>query len=235
MAARRGAPKRSEDRSLSRETILAEALALVDEVGLDKFSIRTLSQRLNVFPAAIYWWIPTRNAIFAELVNYVVRDVVPDEATSDWKEWLAELFRGHRAIIFQHPNIAPLLISQLLSNAGANFALVDRILGVLSTAGFSGEKLYQAYDIVITAKVGFVSMELAAVPEADSYDFQRVMEETIDGFSPDIYPHLCEHRDELRNRHFITRWENGVTVPLDASFEAFVYAIIEGLRQLLTR
>ncbi|MDE1152560.1 MAG: TetR family transcriptional regulator [Micavibrio sp.] len=232
---KRGRPHQDSERTLTQDSILDQAVALIDEVGLEKFSVRALAQRLGVFPGAIYWHLPTRNMVLAGSVNHCLKDVEPLADPSDWKAWLTELLHEYRAIVRRHPNIAPLIVTQLISNAGANFKLVDTILDVLTRAGFQGEKLYHAYDIVITAKVGFVTMEHAALPAEEAESWTEVMKTTIAGLDETGYPNIYKHRAGLANRHFILRWENGVTNPLDASFEAHVYATIEGLRMLLTR
>jgi len=215
--------------------VLEAATAMIDEVGIERFSVRALAERLGVFPAAIYWYLPTRNAILAAVVNHCVRDIDPRTDPADWKAWLRELFYCYRAVVRRHPRIAPLMNSQLLSNAGADLGLIERILAVLDRAGFEGETLLAAYDIVITTTVGFVTMEHASPPAENSEAWAEHMRGVIDGLDEAAYPTLARHRAALANRHFVLRWENGVTVPLEASFEAYVYTVIEGLRQLLTR
>ena len=234
-ATRRGKPAKNEDRGLTKDIILEGALALVDEIGLEKFSVRTLAERLSVFPSAIRWWVPTRNELLSEIVNYSYREVNLADLDVDWKQWIRNLFESHRDVVRQHPNIAPLLASQLLSNAGTDFVLVEKILIVLDRAGFSDENILKAFDVVIAGALGFVAMEYAAVPEDDEGEFQGRIRRRIDEMDDGDFPMIARHRNALRNRHFILRWENGSTVPLDASFEAFTYTIVEGLRLLLTR
>ncbi len=234
-APKRGKPRKSGDRGLTREKILEVALALIDRAGLEGFSVRLLAHELTVFPAAVYWRFPTRSALLAELVNHLCRDIRVETDPADWKGWIAELFWRYRSVIYRHPNVAPLYVSQLLSNAGADFMLQEQLLGVLKGAGFTGERLLSAHDIVIATSVGFTAMELAALPQDEAFSLRRIMERRIDEIDPELYPNLAEHRDALRNRHFMLRWENGVVHPLDQSFEDYSYTVIEGLRQLLTR
>ena len=234
-ATRRGKPAKSESRGLTKDLIVQGALALVDELGLEKFSVRTLAERLSVYPAAIRWWVPTRNALLAEIVNYSYREVTLADTEIDWKEWIRQFFVSQREVMRRHPNIAPLLASQLLSNAGADLVMVEKTLVVLDRAGFTGERLLEAFDVVIAGALGFVAMEFAAAPSDDEADFQGQMRTRIDEVDGALFPMIARHRYALRNRHFILRWENGSTVPLDASFDAFTFTIIEGLRLLLTR
>ncbi len=232
---RRGKPAKNEARGLTKEIVLEGALALVDEVGLERFSVRTLAERLSVYPAAIRWWVPTRDALLAEVVNFSYRDVRLAEPSSEWRTWIHQFFVAHRNVIRRHPNVGPLLASQLLSNAGTDLEIVERLLAVLSLAGFRGERLFQAFDIVIVGAIGFVAMEFAAPPGDDESGFRKTMQERISALDAEEFPLITRHRDQLANRHFVLRWENGSTMPLDASFEAFVYTITEGLRLLMTR
>jgi AcrR family transcriptional regulator len=232
---RRGKPRQSEERGLSLETVVTAALAAIDRVGLDAFSVRSLAQMLQVYPTAIYWYVPNRNALLAHVVKLALREVMPETDPRDWEAFLTELFRRYRAAVKRHPNIAPLIGAQLVSNAGVDFTLVDRIIEALEHAGFAGDKLLAAFDVVIAAKVGFVTVEFANLPAEDALRWAETMRETVDALDRERYPHLHRHKVRLKNRHFILRWENGVTVPLDKSFEAYVYATIQGLRQLLVR
>jgi hypothetical protein len=55
------------------------------------------------------------------------------------------------------------------------------------------------------------------------------MQAAAAGIDPDRHPQLHRFRGEIANRHFMLRWENGTTVPLDRSFEAHVAIVIAGL------
>ena len=57
---------------LTRESILREALTLVDEKGFDALSLRTLGKRLGVSQAAFYRHIPDKAALLdgvAEIIR----------------------------------------------------------------------------------------------------------------------------------------------------------------------
>ena len=42
---------------LTRERIVEEAIALIDDEGLTGFSVRALARRLQVYPTALYWHV----------------------------------------------------------------------------------------------------------------------------------------------------------------------------------
>src|SRR3954453_11578537 len=165
--ARARSKPRAAPPAMSKERVVEAALALIDAQGVDGVSMRGLAEALGVYPTAIYWYVENRNALLAEVVGHALRDVAPEWRGDDWQAWLKNLFRRYRAAVQRHPNIAPLIGAQLVSNAGAGAAFIDRILTVLTAAGFSGDHLVHAYNAVIAVQVGFVTLEFAPAPKED--------------------------------------------------------------------
>jgi AcrR family transcriptional regulator len=217
--------------SLNRERVIAAALEIIDTEGLDAFSIRGLAQNLGVYPTAIYWYVPSRNAVLAGVVAEVLNNVTPEQ-DDVWTEWLRALFRNFRRQVRRHPNVAPLIGAQLVSNSSIDFQMIDCILAKLEGAGFRGESLRHAYNTVITTMGSFVTHELAPRPSETAENWQEELRATIHSVDPDNYPTISRHLPHLENRAFIVRWQNGVDVPLDGSFEFFIDAVLRGLLQV---
>ncbi|MFX4470272.1 hypothetical protein ABTA54_19400, partial [Acinetobacter baumannii] len=59
------------------------------------------------------------------------------------------------------------------------------------------------------------------------------MRAAVDAIDATRHPHLHRVRDRIANRHFMLRWENGTTVPLDAGFDAHVAIVIAGLEAFM--
>lgn len=219
---------------MSRDRVVSTALSIIDKEGIDGFSMRGLAQELGVYPTAVYWYVPNRNALLAEVVSHALSDVVPPEDVGDWRLWLKELFRRYRNTVRRHPNLAALMGAQLVSNAGVNPAFVDKILTVLSRAGFDGEHLVQAFNTVVAVKVGFVTIEFAAAPVEDDKAWAAEMKRSIRAVNPERHPVLARNLARIENRAFIVRWQNGTEVPLDDSFEMYIDVAVKGLERLLT-
>jgi TetR/AcrR family tetracycline transcriptional repressor len=220
---------------LTRNDIIAAALARVDRYGLEGFSIREVARDLGVYPTALYWHARGgRNEILGAIAATAMRDVAPAvEDVTDWREWLSQLFQRYREALHRHPNIAPLLGAQLVSNAGVDPVLVERVLAILERAGFSDVNLVNAYNAVIAAMIGFVTLELAPMPGEDPAGWADAVRQQIEGFSPQEFPILTRYRDRLADRGFILRWTSGSRVPLDGGFDVFVRAMIQGLDHLV--
>jgi AcrR family transcriptional regulator len=219
---------------MSKDRVVTTALSIIDHEGLDAFSMRGLAQELGVYPTAVYWYVPNRNALLAEVVSHALSDVVPPDDIGDWRSWLKELFRRYRNTVRRHPNLAALMGAQLVSNAGVNPAFVDKILTVLSQAGFDSERLVQAFNTVVAVMVGFVTIEFAAAPMEDNKAWAAEMKRSIRAVNPQRHPVLSRNLARLENRAFVVRWQNGTDVPLDDSFEMYIEVTIKGFERLLT-
>ncbi len=225
--------KRPKRTTLSKEHIVSAALSLIDRDGLDSFSMRNLANALGVYPTAIYWYVEDRNALLASVVALALGDLLPRRAASDWRLWLKEFFRRYRKAVQRHPNIAPLIGAQLVSNAGVDPTVIERILEVLTSAGFRDEQLVHAYNAVIAVQVGFVTLEVAPTPKDDYEAWAAAMKASLRAIDRRQYPLLAENLARLENRAFVVRWQNGTEVPLDASFELFIDIAVLGLEQRL--
>lgn len=221
------------DTKLTRERLWAAALEQIDSRGLESFSLRDVARKLGVYPRAIYWHVKNRNDLLSGMVAYALRDIYPPASSTDWKTWLRKLLQQFRRAVQRHPNIAPLIGASILSGGAISADTIEIILSVLSKAGFEGEQLVDAYNVVIAAQVGFVTLELAALPLEDIVSWAAEYRKQIGTIDVLRYPMLSRYLPSLANRAFMLRWSNGTEVPLDTSFNRFVDVVIRGLEQVL--
>lgn len=239
-AARRGrggAKKKAApaDKALTRERIVAVAIEQIDQNGLMAFSLREVARQLDVYPAAVYWHVPNRDALLAAVVEATMAGVTPELGGLDWQDWLRELFRRYRKSVQQHPNVAQLVGAQLVSNASLSPLLIDRILAVLLNAGCDEARLVDLYNVVVASMVGFATLELAPLPTDDLTMWTNQLQEKVHEIRALEYPTLARYLPALANRAFIVRWQSGSEVPLDSSFEAFVDVVIAGIARVLAK
>jgi len=219
---------------LSRDAILDAALAEIDGKGLAAFSLRGLARSLGVNASVIVWHIGNRDAVVAEVISLVLRDVVPPRLPGQrWQAWLRSLFARFRDAVRRHPNTAPLIGADTVSNLRPDLALVEAILSVLVEAGVPDARLCESYNAVQAALVGFVTQELAQMPTEDLPSWQSGIQANLAAADAGRYPQIARLLPGLANRAFILRWQNGATAPMDGSFELFVDFIVAGLEASL--
>ncbi|MDR6890488.1 MULTISPECIES: TetR/AcrR family transcriptional regulator [Variovorax] len=221
--------------ALSKRLIAQAALAHIDEFGLGAFSMREIAARLGVYPATVHWHVSTREALLAEVAAMVMADVTPPPGQAGWQEWIAQLFRRCRAAVRRHPNVAQLLGAQLVSNGSLPTELVEGVLAALVEAGFEGQPLLEAYNCVIAAMLGFVTMEFSPLPADNTQAWAEELRERVHTIRPLDHPVLTRNLPLLANQAFIVRWDNGAAVPLDSSFERHIQIVIDGLEAFARR
>ena len=235
-ARRRGRRASGSADALTREAIVAAALRMVDEHGLEAFSVRDLARSLGVYPASVYWHVRSRNQLLAAMVAHVLRDVAPDLPSGNlpgvWQDWIRDLFRRYRRAIQAHPAVAPLIGAQLVSNASLDFGVIERTLEVLDAAGFRGAGLVDAFSVVTAAQVGFVTLEFAPVPRDGSAEWTEEMRALVHSADGSAFPLLSRNLHRMANRSFTLRWENGVTAPMDRAFDLYVETVVAGLERI---
>ncbi|MCW1935015.1 TetR/AcrR family transcriptional regulator [Pararhodobacter zhoushanensis] len=222
------AGKRRTKSSLSRDSIMASALELIDTRGLDAFTIRNLADSLKVFPTALYWYYPARIDIIEAVVQRVLSGIVP-RASDDWRVWLRAFAHNLRNAVAKHPNVAPLIGGQLVSNTSADLEMIEAILGMLNRAGYEGPSLVPAYNMFIGALVGFVTQEFAGAAGSDESRLHERIEQIARQIDADDHPLLHTNSGAMLGNAFILRWVNGTERPMIGGFEMLVETLVAGL------
>src|SRR5262245_45363112 len=94
---------------LSRERVCREALALVDEEGLEALSMRRLGARLGVEAMSLYRHVRNKADLLDALHVAVLADIAPEPPPAvdgdepEWRLLLGGMARALRAALLRHP------------------------------------------------------------------------------------------------------------------------------------
>src|SRR6266480_3495569 len=97
---------------ISREAVLAAALRLADEQGLDAVTMHAVARRLQVTPMALYRHVDDKNALLDGLVEMLLTEYQLPRAEGEWDERLTALADGIRDTARRHPAVFPLLLTR---------------------------------------------------------------------------------------------------------------------------
>jgi len=214
--------------------VVGQALALLDEVGLARFTMRALADRLGTYPATIYWHVGNRGELLSQVAAVVLDEVfsgLPDPEVTSWDQWLIETARSYRRAMHRHPAMAVWAVTHFEAQVPVPRQL-EQIVQVLGSAGFDGPALVGAYNAYLGTLVGWVGMELIPDDPDLGSDPQR-MEASVRGLPTDVAPTIVGNLDHFANAAFGFRWQGGAANPLDDGFECTVRALVDGLRHQL--
>ena len=177
-------------RTLSRERIVSEALAVADDVGMESLTIRRLAEALGVGPMSIYHYFPNKAAIIDAMVDAVFVQIALPPEDEDWRSAIRVRCVSAREVLNRHPWAPPFMESRT-SPGPATLRHHDAVIGCLRRGGFSLEMTAHAYAILDSFVYGFALKE-AALPAGGGEGVQEIAEAMAAEFDADGYPHLFE-------------------------------------------
>jgi AcrR family transcriptional regulator len=150
---------------LSREVILAAALRVVDEDGLDALTMRRLGKELDRDPMALYRHAINRAALLDGVVEYVLDQLLIPTRDGGWQAQLRRTATDFRNLCLAHPNVAPLLVTRPpatplgLCPIGTLRPL-EQLLDVLIDAGFAPVLALHVYRAYFALLYGYILSEI---------------------------------------------------------------------------
>lgn len=151
--------------ALRREQIVAEALRLLDEEGVEALSMRRLAARLDAGAPSLYWHMSSKEELLKLAVDEVFGEVeAPDPADPvGWRS--AALLCAHsiRSAVLRHPWLGAVLFSDSgLVHLGPNImSITERLLQLFAAAGFPRGEAQHAVQTLTAYVLGVAISEAA--------------------------------------------------------------------------
>jgi len=163
-ASRRSAPaaprrRRGRPAKLSREAIVAAALALLDREGAQALTMRRVGGELGVEAMSLYRHVADRAALLEGLADQLASEVERRPRDEDWADALRGLASDLRAIARRHPAAFGLVAMRVLNTSNVLGPIEDS-LAALRRGGFTPARAIFAHRLVTTYARGYALTEL---------------------------------------------------------------------------
>lgn len=178
---------------LTRDRILASALALADEHGVDAVTMRRLGDELGYEAMSLYRHVANKDDLLDGMLDLVLAEFEPPAADEPWDAAIRRSAISVHESLQRHPWAIGLLMTPQHVRP-PRVAYMDALLGRLRDAGFSAETTYTAYHVLDAHIFGF-SLWHTTYERASSMP-REVVEKLMREIPFDDYPHLREHRDQ---------------------------------------
>jgi AcrR family transcriptional regulator len=152
-----------ERAGLDREEVVRVALELLDEVGLDGLTMRSLGERLGVKAASLYWHLRDKDELaelLLEAINAEIRD--PDPALP-WRAQVEQLAWEWRRVLLAHRDTARLAMGRLVARP-VTLRRIEFVVASLRKAGFNDQDAADAAYLFSNFIPGFVAEETMVRP-----------------------------------------------------------------------
>ena len=131
-----------------RERVVAAALGLLDEVGLDGLTMRALADRLGMRAASLYWYIRDKEQLLGLLAAAILAEL-PAPSERPWREHLETFAADYRRVLQAHRDAARIVIEVQPEAPG----LYERLIIPLLDAGFDGGVAVEACRLLAATYV----------------------------------------------------------------------------------
>ncbi len=211
-------PGRGRPSGLTRERIVAEAVAIADAEGLQKVSMKHLAERLGSGVMSLYRHVPGKDELVLLMYDSLMAGPFPVPEADTWRELLLGWGRSVRELFHAHP--WALAVATGERPVGPHEAeCVDTILGRLFAVGMPP------------------ATGLIAVLTVDCFAFGAVRPEIGggDGSAADYFRFLTDPAIAARfpNLAQVVAGDPGPDDPLDDHFEFGLHRVIDGLEQYI--
>jgi AcrR family transcriptional regulator len=188
----------------SRSEIVAAALALADERGLEEVSMRALAHRLGVGTMSLYHYVHGKDDLLAAMSDAVAAElVVPGELPQGWREALTAISERTRDAFLRHewlldnlgrrPVATPNWLRHIEQSAAAVSSFADgelafRLVGAADdyTMGFVAREISRKRWEVTNPQPFELTPELRALVDSGDFPFvQRFFAEGATVERPD--------------------------------------------------
>jgi AcrR family transcriptional regulator len=213
-------PTDQQDRrpQLTREHVVAEALTIIAEQGIQALTMRALAARLGVVPGALYHHVRNKQQLQDLLLDGVLAEVdVHLDPSLAWTEQLKVVAHRLRAVLEAHPGVAGILKTR--DPLGPHsLALAEAFLAPLQAAGFADREAGLAFFLLVDYTIGFaVSSPSTSINEQRVHDpaTRGQLHQFFRSLPPDRFPTLVALGEHVWLDNRDQRFTAGLDVLVD--------------------
>ncbi|MFI1655851.1 TetR/AcrR family transcriptional regulator [Streptomyces sp. NPDC020472] len=178
---------------LSERLIVDTALRLIAQHGAEALSVRRLGAALGADPTALYRYFRNTDALLLAVADEMIgRAQEGWTATGDWRTDLRTMGLRINSCYRNNPQAAALAAHRTTGRPHETRA-VERILGILRTAGFPDDLAVRIYHAFVDQALAFAAQDAAAaaLPTAAREKDEEVWHAVYGRLSPDTHPNIA--------------------------------------------
>lgn len=186
----------SERVSLSRSSIAAAAIELLDEKGLEGLTMRAVAGKLSTGAMSLYRHVDNRDELLDLVVTTLTNRIEFDPLTGDWREDLTTVACRMKQELVLRPQLTLLLTTRARATASGLGAL-DTVLGILRAAGLSAREAVRANHALGNLVAGAALWEAETRRPGRTHDDSPAPElENIAWAGPELFAGTPQERFE---------------------------------------
>ena len=145
---------------LTRDRVVALALEIVDEDGLEALNMRRLAAAAGVKPMSLYHHFANKTEILDEVGEAIAAAALgASPPHPNWQGRVRQLFMGLHALAEAHPRALPLISTAVLRTPSGR-RWMEQLMSTLLAAGFTPDRAATVYHVLggYTLGLGYARM-----------------------------------------------------------------------------
>ena len=144
---------------LTTEVIVDVSIRMIDELGPQGFTMRKLAAELNVDPMAIYYHIPSKADLIANVLHRVLNDFEQPQIDDSWQNMVKAICRSFRRLARKHPGVIKIFDTHEEWVQG-ELTILEALHLELRRAGFSDNIVAMSARLLFSFTENFCSCEM---------------------------------------------------------------------------
>lgn len=144
---------------LTERRVAEAAFKLIDEQGLDGFTMRKLAGSIGASTMAVYTYFPDKEALLTAVAQLLLAEIEAPVEDLGWQEVIRRIMRSVREVGHRHPLTAP-LITRFPPRTPDALAFVEAGFRAFRRAGFDDLSTARCYRALAAYSIGSLENEL---------------------------------------------------------------------------
>jgi AcrR family transcriptional regulator len=196
---------------LSRDAIVAAALALIHADTDQRLTLRRLAATLDTGPASLYVYFENTEDLNAAVLDDLLGTVTFRRGKQSWRECLVALLISYTEVLYAHPALARTAV--VSRPRGANSVKMwEAMLALLDEGGVARVNAAWGADLLLQRATATAAEAGTRSQTAETATEDARLSSTFETVSPAAHPHLAAASRELMSGSVATRLAWGFEV-----------------------
>jgi TetR/AcrR family tetracycline transcriptional repressor len=204
---------------VNRDMVVRAGLALLDDVGLERLTLRRLAFELKIQAPTLYWHFKSKEDLIDEMATMVLADgapaLLPGKMSTNWKEWATGFGMGLRQTLLRYRDGARMIAGTRLTNT-IYMETAERIAAHIVSTGFTVRETVVLLSTIYGYTLSFVTEEQAVFPKPGERSPRYNIEKRNARLDPAKFP-LLRKSGKILFDQFDRRFKEGLELILDGA------------------
>lgn len=171
----------SERTPLNKDTIIEVAIKILNTDGLNKLSMRSLADKLEIKASSLYWYFKNKDEVLLYISEYICQKCDYSKIFSSSREELVYILSQYRDILNSIQDSGKIMQLTPPITPGRQ-KLINHVVKLITDLGIPDKKIFVASNLINNYVISFVLDEISFKSIPSNIN-SSIMEIDIPGFN----------------------------------------------------